>query len=320
MTNFIQSVDERTQLAGANRLEVLLFSLGEDEVSGRREIYGINVFKVREVMHVPEITRAPDMPPAVEGMISLRGNMIPVINLPEFCGVQIKEHPNTLIITEYNKHMQGFLVHSVETIERLAWADIKEPPPMMANRLGGLVTAVTELEDKRIVMILDVEKVLAETAEFASDEAIFEGIDSMEERHWKILFADDSSVAREQVINTLERLGIGYVTNKNGAEAWEKLQELADKAQRSGKPITHYVNAVLTDVEMPEMDGYVLTKNIKDHPILKELPVIMHSSLSADANQALGKGVGADRYVAKFDPKELAATIHDLMDEADAKE
>lgn len=320
MANFIQSVDERTQLAGANRLEVLLFSLGEDEATGRKEVYGINVFKVREVMHVPEITHAPDMPHSVEGMISLRGNMIPVINLPDFCGVQIKEQPKILIVTEYNKHMQGFLVHSVETIERLAWADIKEPPQMMADRLGGLVTAVTELQDKRIVMVLDVEKVLSETAAFLNDESIFEGVEALDDRKWNILFADDSSVAREQIVNTLERMGIGYMVAHNGATAWDKLQDIAEKSSKPGKNLSDYVNAVLTDVEMPEMDGYVLTKNIKDHPVLSSLPVIMHSSLSADANMALGRGVGADYYVPKFDPKELASTINLLMEKEQGQE
>ena len=163
--NFINSVDERTQLAGANRLEILLFSLGTDNQTGREEVYGINVFKVREVMYVPEITHAPDTPPAVEGVVSLRGTMVPVVDLASFCNIEADKSQRVLIVTEFNRHTQGLLVNSVEHIVRMEWNEIKVPPPMLAHRMGGLVTAVTELKDGRIVMILDVEKVLAVATE-----------------------------------------------------------------------------------------------------------------------------------------------------------
>ncbi len=253
MKNFIQSVDERTKLAGANRMEVLLFSLGEDATTGRHEVYGINVFKVREVMHVPDITRAPDMPPTVEGMISLRGVMIPVINLPRFCSIDVSLPPKILIVTEYNKHMQGFLVHSVETIERLAWADVREPPQMLTNQKGGLVTAVTELSDDRVVMIMDVERVLAETAGFETEDSDLEGVESIGDSTLTVLYADDSSVARKQVKMTLEKMGaVGLATN-NGAEAWERLEQLAEQASAESKKVSDLINIILTDVEMPEM-------------------------------------------------------------------
>lgn len=314
MANFIQSVDERTNLAGTNKLEVLLFSLGKDINTQREEVFGINVFKVREVMHVPEITHAPDMPPSVVGMTSLRGIMVPVVDLAQFCGITLEKPPEILIVTEYNKHMQGFLVHSVENILRLQWSDIKVPPPMMADRMGGLVTAVTELKDKRIVMIMDVEKVLAETANFDQDDSLFEGVRAVDgDQNYTVLYADDSSVARNQISRTLERMHVSSMVAQNGSQAWEKLLEVAKKAEVHEVPVTEYVQAVLTDVEMPEMDGYVLTKNIKSHPTLKVIPVIMHSSLSADANQSLGKGVGADAYVPKFQPHELSETLHDIL-------
>jgi two-component system, chemotaxis family, chemotaxis protein CheV len=315
MSNLLKSVDERTQLAGTNRLEVLLFQLGLDEDTGRDELFGINVFKVREVMHLPEITRAPDMPAGVEGIVSLRGSMVPVINLQKYCKVNTNEAPKILMITEYNKNVQGFLVKSVDTIKRLNWEDVKEPPLMIANRLGGLVTAVTELEDKNLVLILDVEKVLAETAELYDTETIFTGIDKYEEGHKiTVVFADDSQIARKQVQDTLKHLGMNYISTNNGAEAWRKLNELAETAESEGRPVSDFVTVVVTDVEMPEMDGYVLTRNIKQDSRLKDTPVIMHSSLSAEANQALGKGVGADAYVPKFKPAELAATLIKVID------
>lgn len=310
--NFIQSVDERTGLAGANKLEILLFSLGSESGSDREEVYGINVFKVREVLRVPTITKAPDMPRSVTGMVSLRGTMVPVIKLAEFCGSTPSKEPSIMIVTEYNKHMQGFLVHSVENILRLEWSDVKEPPAMMVSSHGGLITAVTELDDGRIVMIMDVEKVLAETAGFGTDPSVFEGIERIDVDK-TVLFADDSSVARKQVEDTLKHLGLRSISAKTGAEAWSKLLDISKRAESLGVCVTDIIGAVITDVEMPEMDGYVLTKNIKKHPVLSKVPVIMHSSLSADANMALGKGVGADVYVAKFDPIDLSLKIRELL-------
>ena len=314
MSKLMQSVDARTQLAGNNRLEVLLFSLGRDRQSGREEVFGINVFKIREVMHIPEITHAPDMPDAVEGMVSLRGNMVPVVNLSDFCNVQSSEAPEILMITEYNKHVQGFLVHSVDTIERLNWDDVKAPPPMIVSRLGGLVTAVAELQDKRLVMIMDVERILAETTGFYDNEDIYSGIEAQKSADvTTVLFADDSSVARDQIVRTLDHMGIKHVGVTNGAEAWEKLNEIAEVSESLGEKVTDKVNFILTDVEMPEMDGYVLTRKIKADERFKSIPVVMHSSLTAEANQALGKGVGADAYVPKFEPRELAATLEKLL-------
>ncbi len=310
MTNFIQSVDERTQLAGTNRLEVLLFSLGKDTETGRDEVFGINVFKVREVMHVPDITHAPNMPDSVEGMVSLRGSMVPVINLQTFCGVKADEGPKILMVTEYNKNVQGFLVHSVDNIERLDWDNVKAPPAMLISRLGGLVTAVAELDNKKLVMIMDVEKVLADTAILLDEDTLYDGITKSDKQdNTTVLYADDSVVARDQIAKTLEHMGLNSIVTKNGKEAWDRLKQIADKADSEGCPITNYLNIILTDVEMPEMDGYVLTRRIKADQRFNGIPVVMHSSLTAEANQALGKGVGADAYVPKFQPQELSETL-----------
>jgi len=316
MSKLLKAVDERTKLAGANRLEVLMFSMGKDQQTGREEIYAVNVFKVREVMHVPDITHAPDVPPSVEGMVSLRGTMVPVINLARFCGITPDKEPAVLIVTEYNRQTQGLLVDSVDNILRLNWTEVKVPPPMMANRMGGLITAVTELDDGRIAMILDVEKVLAETGQTVDDPSMFEGLERIN-RDTLVVFADDSSVARRQIESTLEHLGLKYVSAKNGKEAWDTLLEMAQRAETSGVHLNSRVGVILTDVEMPEMDGYVLTKNIKGDTRFNGIPVIMHSSLSAAANQSLGESVGADAYVAKFDPLELANMLRSVLGEDD---
>ncbi|MBE0439859.1 MAG: chemotaxis protein CheV [Gammaproteobacteria bacterium] len=314
MATLIDSIDERTKLAGTNHLEVLLFSLGTSDKTGRNEVFGINVFKVREVLNIPEITSAPEMPDGVEGFVSLRGDMVPIINLQKFCKLESNDEPRILMITEYNTHVQGFLVTSVDTIQRLNWEQVKEPPPLLSKRLGGLVTAVSELPDNRLVMIMDVEKVLADAGEFY-DEALFDGIHKLKtDKPYTILFADDSAVARKQITKALDHMGINHIAVKNGAEAWSLVTDMADKCEARGENITSEIQAVLTDVEMPEMDGYVLTQKIKADPRLKDLPVIMHSSLTAVANMNMGKNVGADAYVPKFQPRELAATLQEFFE------
>ena len=313
MASFIQSVDARTRLAGANQLEVLLFSLGHDVSSDRDEIFGINVFKVREVLHAPEITRAPDMPASMEGMVSLRGVVVPVIHLPRYCGIEVAAEPHILIVTEYNRHVQAFLVDSVDCIERLAWEDVKDPPEMMFAERGGLVTAITEIRDGKLVMIVDVEKILADMTGFFQNPDMFSDIESVGRNDFRVLFADDSGVARDQIARTLDEMGLPHTEARNGVQAWQKLSELADEAERQEREISDLVKCIVTDVEMPEMDGYVLTQKIKEDKRFKMIPVIMHSSLSADANHALGTAVGADLYVPKFQPAELANAISTFL-------
>ena len=315
MSDLMKNIDARTKLAGTNKLELLLFSLGTDSRTGRKETFGINVFKVREVMRTPPITAAPDMPEAVEGMVSLRGTLVPVVDLGKYAHVAADQPRDIMIVTEYNGHTQGFLVEAVATILRLDWAQMKVPPEMLSARMGGLVTAITELQDGRLVMLLDVERVLSETTHF-DDEFIFREIKPIGRSDALVLFADDSSVARKQVQTTLERMGVKYVAAINGRQAWAELQKLAGYAESLGKPAREVLSLVLTDIEMPETDGYMLTKQIKSDPRFAGIPVLMHSSLSGMSNQQLGKSVGVDEYVSKFEPQHLAATIARLLERA----
>ena len=315
MSDLMKNIDARTKLAGTNKLELLLFTLGTDSRTGRKETFGINVFKVREVMRTPPITAAPDMPDAVEGMVSLRGTLVPVVDLGKYAHVAADQPRDIMIVTEYNGHTQGFLVEAVDTILRLDWAQMKVPPEMLSARMGGLVTAITELQDGRLVMLLDVERVLSETTHF-DDEFIFREIQPIGRSDALVLFADDSSVARKQVQTTLERMGVKYVAAINGRQAWAELQKLAGYAESLGKPAREVLSLVLTDIEMPETDGYMLTKQIKSDPRFAGIPVLMHSSLSGMSNQQLGKSVGVDEYVSKFEPQHLAATIARLLERA----
>ena len=313
MSELLKTIDERTRLAGANKLEILMFTLGLDSRSGRRETFGINVFKVREVMRVPAITQAPEMPPAVEGMVSLRGVLVPVVDLAKYAGVQTEVKPGIMIVTEYNNHTQGFLVEAVDTILRLDWAAMKVPPAMLSAQMGGLVTAVTELADGRLVMMMDVEKVLAETAHFGEDDSIFKSVQPLGVANRTVFFADDSSVARRQIERTLDAMQVQHISAINGLQAWEALQKMANQAEATGIPVSDMVQVILTDVEMPEMDGYMLTRKIKADQRFAKIPVLMHSSLSSTSNQQLGKAVGVDEYIPKFQPQKLAQTLARLL-------
>ncbi|MCU0842412.1 MAG: chemotaxis protein [Thiobacillaceae bacterium] len=312
MSDLLRRIDARTKLAGANKLEILLFTLGTDQESGRKEIFGINVFKVREVMRIPKITRAPDMPSAVEGMVSLRGALVPVVDLAKYIGIQTDAPPAIMIVTEYNRQTQGFLVGEVDTILRIDWSQMKVPPSMLTAKMGGLVTAVTELQDKQLVMMLDVEKILSDTTNY-DDSHLFANLEPLEKQGRTVFYADDSSVARNQIARTLEVLQVNGISAINGRQGWEELQKIAAQADLANRPVSDYVQVILTDVEMPEMDGYVLTKNVKSDPRFKGIPVLMHSSLSSDANRQLGISVGVDEYVPKFEPHRLAEVLSRMI-------
>ena len=308
MSELLKSIDARTKLAGTNKLEILLFTLGTNARTGRRETFGINVFKVREVMRTPPITSAPEMPPSVEGMVSLRGALVPVVDLANYSRVDTDTPRNIMIVTEYAGHTQGFLVEAVDTILRLDWSQMKVPPEMLVAEMGGLVTAVTELPDGRLVMMMDVEKVLSETTNY-DEEAVYRNIKPLNKPDLTVFFADDSIVARKQITRTLDAMNVKYNGSINGREAWNELEKIAAFALASGRAVSDLVSLVLTDVEMPEMDGYILTKKIKSDPRFAGVPVIMHSSLSGMSNQQLGKSVGVDEYVAKFEPQKLSETL-----------
>jgi two-component system chemotaxis response regulator CheV len=313
MSDLLKNIDARTKLAGTNKLEILLFTLGEDKRSGRRETFGINVFKVREVMRTPEITVAPEMPDSVEGMVSLRGVLVPVVDLAKYAGLGQDSARDIMIVTEYNGHTQGFLVEAVDTILRLDWGRMRVPPDMLVAHMGGLVTAVTELADKRLVMLLDVEKVLSETTRY-DDDLLFKDIKPIENaEECMVVFADDSSVARRQIMQTLDTMGVKYIGAINGRKAWEELKKIADSAAASGRKVSDMLSLVLTDIEMPEMDGYILTRHIKSDSRFAGVPVVMHSSLSGMSNQQLGLSVGVDEYVPKFEPLRLSQTLRHLI-------
>lgn len=297
----LASIDARTRLAGSNQMEILLFSLGS------RELFGINVFKVREVSKTPKVTRTPNMPFGVKGVLSLRGSIIPVISLAELVGGEsLDRHWESMIVTEFNRSTQAFLVDSVDRIIRVDWDKVRVPENMLNTDGQSLITAITELEDGRLVSILDVEQILVSVVGERHVPDL--PTPQVSPSHY-IFFADDSLVARKEIISVLEKMGVRFQQATNGRDAWDRLQSLANRPWGEGESLSNDLRLILVDAEMPEMDGYVLTRQIKSDPRFDGIPVLMHSSLSSNANRAMGASVGVDAYVAKFDPLVLAETM-----------
>jgi len=311
-TNVLQEVDERSNLAGTNKFELLLFRLGAEPQSGRRELFGINVFKVREALVMPQVTVMPGAPRHVLGVANIRGQIIPVIDLPGVVGCTPKTGLNILVVTEYERSVQGFAVEEVEEIVRLEWNKVLSAE---ANAVGGMVTSIARLEGEdttRLALVLDVEKVLR--------DVLPSRVHEVKDTHHMgpalglrpgavILTADDSFVARTQIEKALQALQAPFISTKTGKEAWERLQTIANEARAEGKRVEDKVQLVLTDLEMPEMDGFTLTRHIKQDERFRNIPVVIHSSLSGSANEDHARSVGADAYVAKFVADELAQTI-----------
>ncbi|MEF1283110.1 chemotaxis protein CheV [Vibrio sp. M250220] len=302
MTGILDSVNQRTQLVGQNRLELLTFRL-----MGRQR-YGINVFKVKEVLQCPKLTSMPNLHPLVKGVAHIRGHTVSVIDLSLAIGGRptMDVEKAFVVIAEFNRTIQAFLVTSVERIINMHWEAIL-PPPEGAGKANYL-TAVTNI-DNELVEILDVEKILAEIApvDETMDASIGEEIAQAEtekEIVRRILIADDSTVARKQVERAITSLGFDVVAVKDGKEAYEKLVEMASEGS-----IYDQISLVISDIEMPEMDGYTLTAEVRRNPDLKDLYVILHSSLSGVFNQAMVERVGANAFIAKFNPDELGNAV-----------
>ncbi|HCV04753.1 chemotaxis protein [Pseudoalteromonas sp. SSMSWG5] len=303
MAGILDSVNQRTQLVGQNRLELLLFKL-----RGRQR-FGINVFKVREVLQCPPLTNMPKSNAYIRGVAHIRGQTISVIDLSMAVGGPAIENikDSFIIIAEYNRSVQGFLVGGVERIVNMNWEKIM-PPPSGAGRYSYL-TAVTEIENE-LVEILDVEKILNEICPVnteVSAEVVGDGEIQRDLGERIVFIADDSAVARNQVKRALEPLGVQTELAKNGKEALLRLREIAKLDCQND--ITERVGLLISDVEMPEMDGYTLTAEIKADPKLSPLHVILHTSLSGVFNQAMIQKVGADDFIAKFNPDELATAV-----------
>ena len=308
MAGILESVDQRTRLVGQNRLEILMFRL-----SGRQQ-FAINVFKVQEVVQLPKMTLMPHRHGSVCGVVNLRGQTLPVIDLSRARGLRplVPDESSTIIVTEYNRSIQAFLVGGVDRILNLNWEEVL-PPPTTAGRQHYL-TAITKVEDK-LVEVIDVEKVLAEIVPYNTSIAPERLTDPVLERARgrEVLCVDDSTVALAQLRETLSQLGITVHSASDGMKGLNKLKAWAD----SGEVLTDRLLMVFTDAEMPEMDGYRLTTEIRNDPRLRDLYVVLHTSLSGSFNLAMVQKVGCDNFLSKFQPEKLVDVVRErlLLDE-----
>jgi two-component system chemotaxis response regulator CheV len=306
MASIIDGVDQRTQLAGHNRLELLLFELQNGQT------FGINVFKVREAIPCPSLTQMPHAHPAIRGVARIRGQAISIFDLSMAIGNKpvYDLESNFVIITEYNRTVQGFLVANINRIINTSWAEILPAPAGIGQ--NSFLTAITKI-DGELVEIIDVEKVLAEVV--GINHQVSEDLSqnfSAQNQHRRphILVADDSSVARKQIAKTMEQIGIDTTIVIDGKQALEQLQHWQDE----GIDVKQHIALVISDIEMPEMDGYSLTTAIRKDPALDTIQVLLHSSMSGGFNESLVEKVGANKFIAKFDPNELATTVQEMVD------
>ncbi|WP_243039273.1 chemotaxis protein [Dyella sedimenti] len=301
---WMDKVEQQTRLAGHNRVAMLLFRMGDEQ------LFGINVFKVREVMRRPPLERMPGAHALVAGSCDYRGTTIPVIDLAVALGYpSLRDVPSAhLMVTEFNRTMQGFLVAEPQRLVHCDGASLEAPAPALG--FGSRVNAVTRV-DGALVAVVDVEQVLASLnatpTELSAPMQRQARVHDLQPR--RVMVVDDSLVARNQLVNLFRQMDVECIVAQDGEEALERLKSLAKAPEGEG------VTLVVSDIEMPRMDGYALTRAIRETPELRRLKVVLHSSISGIFNEAMVREVNADRFVAKFQPDLLAQTVLELMPE-----
>jgi two-component system chemotaxis response regulator CheV len=309
--------DDKILKAGSNELELVDFRIFKKGADGKiyEGIYGINVAKVREIIKMPELTELPGSEDFIEGIFDLRGVVVPVVNLAKW--MRIKE-PNEneapikkrVIIAEFNNMLIGFIVHDAKRIRRISWADIE--PASFGVGQGKLdkskITGITKLENGEIMFILDLESIVEEMGLFEANLE-FE-TDKVEKFHGFVLLVDDSLTARKMEKEALEKMGFDVIEAKNGEEGLQKLEELYSTY---GNNLKEKLKLILSDIEMPKMDGYHMAAKIHNDPRFKNIPLIFSSSISDAFSDERGKAVGAEGYLVKFDPTKFYRSIADVI-------
>jgi two-component system chemotaxis response regulator CheV len=309
--------DDKILKAGSNELELVDFRLFKKDADGKiyEGIYGINVAKVREIIKMPELTELPGSEDFVEGIFDLRGVVVPVVNLAKWMGIK---EPNEneapikkrVIIAEFNNMLIGFIVHDAKRIRRISWADIE--PASFGVGQGKLdkskITGITKLENGEIMLILDLESIVEEMGLFEANLE-FE-TDKIEKFSGLVLLVDDSLTARKMEKEALEKMGFDVIEAKNGEEGLQKLEELYSVY---GDNLREKLKLILSDVEMPKMDGYHMAAKIHNDSRFKNIPLIFSSSISDAFSDERGKAVGAEGYLVKFDPSKFYKSIADVL-------
>jgi len=313
--------------SGTNELELVEFFIDEkDPGSGKtyRGFYGVNVAKVLEIIRMPTVTQLPEIPhPSVLGAFNLRSRIIPLVDLALWLGKSMctAKDDTKVIVSEFNRVTSAFMVSGVTRIHRLSWTQVEPPGQHLNEYSGSSVTGVVRFED-RILLILDMEKILADLnpglamkIEDTAMEEIQETKKPVRKEHYRALIADDSTSIRRMIGTMLEKAGFEVTQTVNGQEAWDALAGLKRKSAEGNIPLTELVDILVSDIEMPVMDGHNLTKRVKDDPVLKELPVILFSSLITDRLRHKGESVGADDQISKPNITELTKRAFELIAE-----
>ncbi|MGA3116814.1 MAG: chemotaxis protein [Syntrophobacteraceae bacterium] len=301
---------------GTNEMEIVEFYL--DESLGAevyRGCYGINVAKVVEIIRKPKVTFLPQAPRGFLGTFLSRNRVIPLIDLAVQLGKTKPEEEVTplTIVTEFNKSTLAFVVSGVNRIHRLEWGQIEPGGPIL-DGMTNSITGIVKMADRNL-LILDMEKILAElNPQYAirdDVEMLPVGVDL----HYKALIADDSSSIRKILSRKLEQAGFTIRMASDGSEAWECLKELKTLAQKEKRPIHDYIDIVISDIEMPQMDGYSLCHSVKQDQVLKALPVVLFSSLINEKLIHKGQSVGADEQITKPEAASLARRAGELIEQ-----
>ena len=304
MKAILDQVDARTDLVGQNRFEILMFSLSQ----GKK--FGINVFKVQEVQPMPELTEIPQSHQVVRGITTVRDRTISVIDLSMAIGMSPLENDeaSNIVITEYNQSVQAFMIKRVDRIVNLGWDTVRPPPAGLGS--NHYLTAITEV-DNEIIEIIDVEKVLSEVMPGRTEvsDGILEHNIHQLASGLQVMIVDDSRTAVTHVRSTVESLGMDSIIATDGLKGLAMLRKWADE----GVDVADKIAVLITDAEMPQMDGYSLTSECRKDPRLQDLFIVLHTSLSGGFNQALVDKVGCDAFLSKFRPDELAKVLQDRV-------
>ncbi|WP_027179167.1 chemotaxis protein [Maridesulfovibrio bastinii] len=305
--------------AGTNELEIVEFWLEEesreDPGTVYKGFYGVNVAKVLEIIRMPKkVTKLPEVSdPSILGTFNLRNKVVPLVDLSMWLGKPKVEHDAPkVIVTEFNNVSSAFMVSGVTRIHRISWESVEAPSTYVSHLSEDSITGVVKFED-RIVLILDLEKIVAELNPqlgLRFDDTL----DWETTAGYKALIADDSTLIREMLQELMTRAKFQVETANTGLECWNKLLEIKRAVEETKKPLSDYINVVISDIEMPMMDGHNLTKRIKNDPVLKDLPVILFSSIITDKLRHKGDSVGADDQISKPEVTQLAKRAIKLIE------
>ncbi|MBF0464275.1 MAG: chemotaxis protein CheV [Nitrospirae bacterium] len=305
MAELMEEVYQRANLASSNQMEMLTFFLTDNQ------LYGINVFKIIEVIECPaKIIKMPNSHPSVCGTINFRGKAITIIELSDVLGLDAVDYKNTIsyiIICEYNQSIHGFLIKEPNALINKSWTDIKSPSSVVSK--SAYLTALTYLEDEKAVQILDIEKILSEI--IGIDDIISTNLQTelkegkIEFKDYHVLVVDDSKSARVQIQSVLEQFGLTYTLLDNAVTAYQMLEDFS----KEKTPITDRFNLVISDIEMPGMDGFTFVRKIRANPKLSDLFVFLHSSMTGESNISKAMQAGANDFLGKFDPDRIASKI-----------